>query len=63
MWDKGTYFTHLIVAFDERVDGFDGQEAAFVHADDGGFLFEDVGSDDGGEVVGVHFASSFFVDG
>ena len=55
-----TYLGHLIVAFDEHVDGFDGEET-FVHAGTARVGSEDVGCDDCGDVVRVHFAAALFV--
>lgn len=56
-----TYLAHLVVVFNQRIDGFDRQEAVFVHADDWTLVFEDVRRDDGRQVVRVHLAATFFI--
>ena len=58
----GTHFTHLVVVFDERIYGFDGEKALVGNELLAILVFEDVGAYDSGEVVGVHFAAGFFVD-
>jgi hypothetical protein len=55
------YFAHLVVVFDEGVDGFDAEETLVGDDSLGVVVFEDVGTDDGGEVVGVHFAAALLV--
>ena len=56
------YFAHLVVVLDERVYGFDAEEAFVRHDFLVVLVFKDVGADDGGEVVGVHFATALVVD-
>lgn len=55
------YFAHLVVVFDESVDGLDAEETLVGNDSLGVLVFEDIGTDDGGEVVGVHFAAALFV--
>ncbi len=55
------HFAHGLVAFYERVHGFDGQEAVF-HLFQFGTREENVGCDNGREVMDVHFRSRLIID-